>query len=326
MSNAVTRRTFLATSAASAAALSAPMIMTRAAHGAAPMLGPSSASFYRFKLGAFEVTTLLDGARSMDGPHPIFGQDQEAAAVAELMTENRLPAEKMVLGFTPTLVNTGSELVLFDTGLGAGARAGGMGQLTKIMGEAGYTPDQVDVVVITHMHPDHVGGLMEEGKPTFPNARYVANETEYQFWRDEARIGTPIERVYKAVEANVVPITDQVTFIGDDTEVTGGVTGMAAFGHTPGHMVYHLESEGRRLLLTADTANHFVASLQRPDWQVRFDIIKDAAAETRKKVFDMVASERIPFVGYHMPFPSVGYVEKMGPGYRYVAETYQMEL
>jgi glyoxylase-like metal-dependent hydrolase (beta-lactamase superfamily II) len=96
-----------------------------------------------------------------------------------------------------------------------------------------------------------------------------------------------------------------------------GITAMAAFGHTPGHMIYSLESGGRKLMLTADTANHFVLSLERPDWEVRFDMDKSGAAATRKTVFDMIAADRLAFVGYHMPFPSVGYIEKAGEGYRY---------
>jgi glyoxylase-like metal-dependent hydrolase (beta-lactamase superfamily II) len=101
---------------------------------------------------------------------------------------------------------------------------------------------------------------------------------------------------------------------------------MDASGHTPGHMIYRLESEGRQLVLTADTANHYVLSLQRPDWEVRFDMDKAAGATTRKRVFDMIATDRLAFLGYHMPFPSVGYVEKVSEGYRYVAKSYQFDV
>jgi len=101
---------------------------------------------------------------------------------------------------------------------------------------------------------------------------------------------------------------------------------MEAFGHSPGHLTFHVESEGARLLLTADTANHYIASLRRPDWHVRFDMDKEAAAATRRRVFDMVASERIPFLGYHMPFPGVGFIETLDEGYRYVPASYQFEL
>ena len=117
-----------------------------------------------------------------------------------------------------------------------------------------------------------------------------------------------------------------MSFIGDGEAVVPGITSMAAFGHTPGHMIYGLESGGRKLILTADTANHFVLSLQRPDWEVVFDTDKAQAAAARKAVFDMVAADRLPFIGYHMPFPSVGFVETASEGYRFIPEIYQFDL
>ncbi len=312
--------------AAGTLALGAPQIMVRAASAASEMKGLSKPSHYRFKLGGFEVTTLLDGMAPADGPHPIFGMDQPVETVKALLKENHLPEDRFVNGFAPTLVNTGKELVLFDTGLGAGAREGGLGQLTAAMQVAGYTPDQVDVVVLTHMHPDHIGGIMENGSPTFANARYVTGQAEYDFWAAPDRMSGPTERVAKMVDGMVKPLADKTTFISEGGEVVSGITGINAFGHTPGHMIYNIESEGRRLVLTADTANHFVVSLQRPDWEVRFDAQKEVAAQTRKNVFDMIANDRLPFIGYHMPFPSVGFVEKMDVGYRYVPSSYQLDL
>nr|CAD6614793.1 MBL fold metallo-hydrolase [Rhizobium sp. Khangiran2] len=281
---------------------------------------------HRFTLGDFEIFVVKDGARPSGAPNETFGTNQSAADVAALLEENFLPPEDFVNSFAPTLVNTGSDVVLFDTGLGPGGRAQGLGRLVEGLAAGGYSPEDVTVVVITHMHGDHIGGLMEDAKPTFPNARYVAGQVEYDFWTDTARVGTPAENGHKGVLANVQPLAEKMTFIGDGAEVVSGITGMAAFGHSPGHMIFNIESAGRRLVLTADTANHFVLSLQRPDWEVRFDMDKEAAAETRKKVFDMVATDKVAFLGYHMPFPAVGYVEKQETGYRFVPKSYQFEL
>ncbi|WP_421869427.1 MBL fold metallo-hydrolase [Pararhizobium sp.] len=279
-----------------------------------------------FKIGSFGVTVISDGLRIGEKPQETFGTNQTPQAVADLLTANFLPTDKFVNGFSPTLIDTGSEVILFDTGMGEGGRAAGAGHLMEGIAAAGYTPDQVSIVVLTHMHGDHIGGLMEGGVPAFKNARYVANQTEFDFWKDEARVGTPSEGGHQGVLKNVVPLAEKMTFIGDGGEVVPGITGVAAFGHSPGHMIFTVESDGKGLVLTADSANHFVLSLQRPDWEVRFDMDKAKAAASRKKVFDMVATDRLPFVGYHMPFPSVGFIEKFEQGYRFVPETYQFEI
>ncbi len=139
-------------------------------------------------------------------------------------------------------------------------------------------------------------------------------------------MGTPAENGHKGVLKNVTPLAEKMTFIKEGATVVPGITAMEAFGHSPGHLVFHLESEGKRLMITGDTANHYILSLERPDWEVRFDADKTKAASTRKRVFDMIATDRLPFIGYHMPFPAVGFVEKRGQGYRFVPETYQFEV
>ena len=154
----------------------------------------------------------------------------------------------------------------------------------------------------------------------------MTGQAEFDFWTAAARLSGPTENAAKTVAAKVKPLAEKMTFIGDGGEVAGGINGMAAFGHTPGHMIYRVESDGKALVITADTANHYVASLQRPDWHVAFDMDKEGGAATRKAVFDMLAADRLPFIGYHMPFPAAGYVEKLDTGYRYIPETYQFDL
>ncbi|MCA8929251.1 MAG: MBL fold metallo-hydrolase [Alphaproteobacteria bacterium] len=316
----LTRRGALGAAAGIVAA--APLLsggLATPALAAAPMMGPDRPTVFRFPLGRFEVTTIFDGGVALDGPYPIFGENQDAAAVAAYAEANNLPGKRMEIGFTPVIVNTGTELVLFDTGNGA-ARRPNAGELLARLAAAGYGAGQIDVVVLTHMHPDHIGGLMENGQPAFPNARYVTGQVEYDFWSapDKAE-----NRVGQLVQANVVPLADRMTFLGDEAGVASGITAIAAFGHTPGHMAYHIESEGKRLLLFADCCNHFVMSLQRPDWHVRFDMDKEGAAATRKKVLGMAAADRLLVTGYHMPFPAVGYVETMGQGFRWSGVSYQ---
>lgn len=317
--------------AAGVGTLAAPLVLSRAAAFAqtgsdTTDMRVSPLEIRSLKLGSFRVLTVRDGIRQSGAPNETFGTNQSADAVGALLAENFLPADSFVNSFTPTLVDTGAEVVLFDTGVGEGGRDAGMGRLLEGLNQAGYTPDQISVVVLTHMHGDHIGGLMEGGKPAFPNARYVTGRTEYDFWVNPERMGTPAEQGHQGVLAKVQPLAEKLTFIENEGEVVPGITGLDAFGHSPGHMIFRVESEGKALILTADTANHYVLSLQRPDWEVRFDMDKAAAAATRKRVFDMIATDRLAFIGYHMPFPAAGFVEKGGEGYRFVPVSYQFDI
>ena len=269
-------------------------VAASAARAEAPMMGASFARHRRFMIGDFEVTTILGGTTPREQPQGIFGMNVSEDEFATVSRENFLSTETSQFFFTPTVVNTGSELVLFDTGLNAGATTGALES-------AGYSADQIDIVVLTHMHGDHIGGLMNEGAPTFSNAHYVTGQAEFDHWAAAGNEG---------FDMNVRPLAEQMTFLGDGDDVVSGITGMAAFGHTPGHMVYRLDSADKGLMIFADLANHPVWSLARPDWEVRFDADKEAAAASRKRVLDMIAADRIPAIGYHMPFPAVGYVDQ----------------
>lgn len=312
------RRTLMTGALAMGATAALPSLV----QAKAPLQGVSPASVHRYKVGSVEVTAILDGVWPVEKPETIFGTNQKPEDVAALLQANFLPNDKMAIGFTPVVVNTGKELVLFDTGRGA---ANG-GQLATTLAAAGFTPDQIDIVVITHCHPDHIGGVAADGKANFPNARYVIGETEYAFWSAPERLTGGTEGPAKLVAANVTPFRDRMTFLKNESEVVPGIRAIDAPGHTPGHMAFHLESEGKRLLIGADFCNHYVLSLQRPDWEVKFDADKAKAAATRKALLGMLAADRIPFTSYHMPFPSVGFIETASEGYRFVPASYQLTL
>ena len=325
----ISRRSAIQLAGLGVAALATPAVLTGGALAAGPVaLRPAEdgAEFKRFKLGQFEFTILSDGHRRVPNPQQVFGLDQSKAAVEALLAQNLLPTQAMQFSFAPLLINTGQDLVLIDTGNGEGARGSGAGRMLASLKLSGYTPDQVSVVALTHMHGDHIGGIMEGGAPAFPNARYVAGKTEYDFWTDDKLMGTKAEKNHLMVKKYLVPLAAKFTLIGDGDGVVDGITGMNAFGHTPGHMIFRIESGGRTLIVTGDTSNHFVLSLQRPEWKVVFDWDAAQAIATRKKVFDMIAAQKLPFLGYHMPFPSVGFVEKRGEGYHFIPETYQFAI
>ena len=327
-SDGIKRRTLFA---AGLGLLAAPVILRVTAQAAATgetgnMEVTPQPQINQFKLGSFKFTAVRDGFNVIEKPNETFGSNQDPQAVQALLAANFLPTDKFVNSYAPVVVDTGSDVIVVDTGFGAGGRERGMGQFSAGLKAAGYSPDDVTVVALTHLHGDHIGGLMENGAPAFKNARYVIGQAEYDFWSDKAREGTPAEGGHKAVLANVVPLAEKATFVKEGDTIAPGLTAMLATGHTPGHMIFHVESDGKRLIMTGDTANHYVLSLQRPDWEVRFDMDKAQAAATRKKVFDMIASDKIVFLGYHMPFPAVGFVEKQETGYRFVPKTYQFDI
>ena len=306
----ISRRSILAAGAAMPVAAGLSALPARAGGHAA---AAQNAIQNTFALGDFQVSTLLAGTRTVDeNIQGIFGMNVSPEEFAAVSAQNFIPADKAQFFFTPTVVRTGSDVVLFDTGLSAAGT-------TAALEAAGIMPEDVTVVVITHMHGDHVGGMTgEDGGLTYPNARYVTGQAEFDHWN-----GTDNE----TFAGKVKPFAERFEFIGDGGSVVSGVTGMAAFGHTPGHMAYMVESGGEQLLLIADAANHYVWSLAYPDWEVRFDIDKAAAAATRKRLLGMAAADRIPLIGYHMPFPGMGFVDTRGEGgFHYVPATYQMML
>jgi glyoxylase-like metal-dependent hydrolase (beta-lactamase superfamily II) len=299
----------------------------------ASMHGELQPTLRRFRLGDFEVTIVMDGAVIREGLTPSHGGPALADDVKALAHANNIDPNRYRHPFTPMLVNTGKQLVLFDTGNGALSREYSQfqgrlpdGRLVEHLRRAGYTEDDVDVVVITHGHPDHIGGLLEAGKPVFPNARYVFGAAEYDFWIRGENV-RPERKFHRELFVSIAaPLAERATFIKPGDEVVSGIRAIDAAGHSPGMMGFLVENTGKRLLNWADTCGHYVVSIQRPDLHLDVDDDKDRAVATRRRLLDMAATDRLLVTGYHMPFPAIGYIEREAKGFRWVPHGYQMDL
>lgn len=279
---------------------------------------------HRFILGEAEITTILDGAHQRDAINPPFSMDKSGDEIAAIATANNLPSTGFENTYTPTIININGTVVLFDTGFGVMGRQNHAGALRRRLAHAGYAPEDINVVAFTHCHPDHILGVMEEDMPGFPNARYVIGRREYDAWASGDGIPPQRKENRDLFLKLIPPLADKMTFLEDGDTLISGITAEAAFGHSLGHMMYRLETAGKSLLVWGDVTNHYVFSLQYPDSPVGFDDDKDMAIATRKRVLDMVATDGLLVSGHHMPFPSIGYVERTAQSYRWTPATYQL--
>lgn len=320
----LSRRSLL-TGAASIGTASAFGSVT-SARAAAPVAGKQNAGWYRYKLGEFEVTVVTDGMNT----NPLsdaYVSNAPKADVNAALEADFLAKDKVTHPYTPVVINTGSKLVAIDTGLGLGMfeqSKGAVGQYHSNLQAAGIDRNAVDVVIISHFHGDHINGLVgPENKPAFPNAEVMVPEVEAAFWADEsnaAKLPEPIRPQMGNVKRVMGIVGDKVTKYQAGKELVPGITAIATPGHTPGHTSHVVASGSSKVLVQGDvTAGAATLFVRNPNWHLIGDTDKPQAAETRKKLYDMAASEKMVVQGFHFPFPCVAYVEKSGSGYRLVA-------
>jgi len=325
----VTRRHLFAGAAAAGAVFAGSNRIFSPAHAAAPVAGTQNAGWYRYKVGDFEITVVTDG----QGANPLpdsYVTNTPKDTVAKDLAAQFLPNDKVIHTYTPVVINTGSKLVAIDTGLGLGAYAqskGKLGQYQANLKAAGIDANNIDVVIISHFHGDHINGLIgPDNKPMFPNAEIMVPETEWAFWMDESNV-SKLPEVAKGQMANPKRVFgalgDKVTKYQGKKELVPGITSAFTPGHTHGHHSHIVSSGNNTLLVQADvTAGAATLFVRNPDWQFVFDSDKPLAVETRKKLYDMASADKMMVQGYHLPFPAVGYIEKAGNGYRLVPATW----
>jgi glyoxylase-like metal-dependent hydrolase (beta-lactamase superfamily II) len=314
------RRTLLAGSAATATAPA-----TAPAWAAAPATGKQTPSIYRTKLGSYELTALYDGTwfRKIDDK---FVRNASGTEVEKALADAFLQPGIVPTSFTALLVNTGSKLILIDTGA-AGQLGPTTGLLLDALAAAGVQPAQVDTILISHFHPDHINGIKDkDGRKVFANAEIQVPAPEWAFWMDDAKMSAAPEAArptWLNVRRIFRDIAREVKRFEPGAEVAPGIVSVASYGHTPGHTSFAVASGNQSIMVLGDVTNHPWLFARRPEWQGVFDSDGPMAVETRKRMLDRAAADKMLVQGFHFPFPASGYIAKTATGYDVVPVMWQ---
>jgi glyoxylase-like metal-dependent hydrolase (beta-lactamase superfamily II) len=293
----------------------------------APMTNVQAPAFYRFKVGGFEATVLTDGPLQLGEPTSGIFIGVSKEEIGKVLAENFLPIDKVALEQNALVINTGDRVILFDTGMGSVQMFGSdTGRLIANLKASGIEPKDIDAVALTHAHPDHCWALMaDDGARNFPNAQIYMAQADFDFWTDESKAPNDMMKsLIAGARKHLLPNRDRIVFVKDGQEVVPDIQAMAAPGHTVGHTIYMITSQGRTLCNLGDIVHHHVLVVEKPRLEFAFDTDAKQAVNTRLRVFDMLAKDRIEFVAYHFPWPGLGHIAKQGDGYRYFATPMRM--
>lgn len=313
------RRWFLGAGIAGASALTFSSVWSQST----PSLGAPAVpavGFRRMKLGAMEIIALHDGAvRRPLGEE--FVRNAPLEQVKALLASQNLPTDYVDIPFTAFLVISGGTKFLIDTGF-ADNGPPTTGQLRANLAAAGYQPSDIDHVILSHYHGDHINGLRaKDGSLVYPRAKVHVPAPEHAYWMDDARMKAAppaMQGAFQAVRRVLGGLTaDQLVTFQPGAELAPGIASSAAFGHTPGMSVFTIRSEGQAFMYVADVTNVPSLFARSPEWAVAFDMDADMAKQTRRRIFDMLVKEKMVAGGFHFPFPAFGTVEAAGNGYAF---------
>jgi glyoxylase-like metal-dependent hydrolase (beta-lactamase superfamily II) len=320
----INRRHVLGGAAAASAATVLPPLAASTALAAAPPVGKQNAGFYRYKVGTIEVTVATDGANRFKFPDGFVAnksRDEVNAGWAAMFGEK----DQMVIPYSPLAVNTGSKLVVIDTGTSEAnfeRSKGAAGQFHSNLKASGIDAAQVDTVIISHFHGDHINGLLnKDNKPAFAKAEILVPAAEWKYFMDDGEMSRApkgrMEGVFKNLRRVFDALGRKVTPYEPNKEVAPGITSVASYGHTPGHMSFVISSGNSKVFVQSDVTN-IPLFARHPDWHLMFDQDAKMAEATRRKIYDMLVAEKMMVQAFHYPFPALAHIEKSGSGYREV--------
>ncbi len=271
-------------------------------------------SCYRFQVGEFECVSISDGGHRY--PLKDFFANVPMAEIEELLRQRNLPTDHIWTPYTYSFVNTGEHQVLVD--VGAGSLFETTGKLLQNMEAAEIEPASIDSVFITHAHPDHIDGMLDEsGNPVYANAQYFIWREEWQFWFSETASEKANEAFVTFARKHLEPVQDRVSFVTDESDTLPGIHVLAVPGHTPGHMVVSFSSGDEELLYIGDSVLHPL-HLEHPNWLPIYDVLPEKAAASKRRIFDYAADEQAWVMGQHFPpFPSLGHIIRQGEGWQW---------
>ena len=307
-------------------AVTGALLPTADVQAAAPMVKIQASGYYRMMLGQFEITALSDGA----GPLPVdkLLTNTTPAQVGSLLARSYLkaPVETSINAF---LINTGSKLLLVDTGAGKLFGPDAAGRLVANLRKAGYQPEDVDAVLLTHIHVDHSGGLTVDGKAVFPNAVIHVDRHDLDFWMDPAnapKVAEPERPSFAQAAASFAPYiaAGKVKAHSGNTQLFPGVRSIETPGHTPGHSFYVVESDGQQLQFWGDLIHAADVQFAAPAVTIRFDVDAPAAAQQRQKAFADATRRGYWVAAAHVSFPGIGHVRRDGAAFAWVPVNYSM--
>lgn len=306
-------------------ALTAALLLAPALHAAAPLAKGQAPGFYRMMLGDFEVTALSDGTVPLEVKKLLTNTTPQRV---DQLLKRAFLADPVETSVNAYLVNTGSKLVLIDSGAG-NLFGPTLGNLVNNLKAAGYQPEQVDEIYITHMHADHVGGLMAGDKLAFPNAIVRADQRDAEFWLSQANLDAAPEGSKDFFRGAMLSLNPYVAagrfkpFDGNG-ELMPGISSVATHGHTKGHTMYMIESKGQKMAVLGDLMHVAAVQFPQPAVTIQFDTDAKAAAVQRRKVYADSAKQGFWLAVAHLPFPGVGHIRADGQGYLYVPANYSV--